>query len=460
MASVRRERADSGHSLGTYGDRPTAPPFETGSDRVRRQGSRGQRAQLKRAQRRLTDSVSSRLCWSPVAAEVPVDVGRQGVAHVGGVRRCGSPHSCPFCAPAIRAKRAEEIERGVRAHLDAGGGALFVTLTLRHSRADELEPRLALASTALRHCLEGRQWRQLRERVGYVGSIRSVETTWGEASGWHPHVHAVLLLEGPVGEAMAAAMQRALFERWGLVCERAGFGSITAAHGVDVQVVNAGGDLGQLGAYLTKLEKGDWGVGHELARGDVKTGRGRDRWTPFELLAEFVATGEARFARLWQEYERATFGKRALVWSRGLRERLLPGEVEKSDQELAASEGMEPEFVRYLVESGEWWASVKAGAVGDLLSQVEAAAAEFWKGESDAEEQGEAEGEGSEAPTGDRARRAGAGGRREPSGDGLGGASSRRHGHGGVDARDVPALPGGAVALIPWGYREKRSCAA
>lgn len=461
MASVRgekrRKRALGGPRLGTYGDRQSAPPFEGGSDRVKRQGSRAHRSQMKRVQRRLTDSVSSRLCWSPAGSEVPVDVGWLGVAHVTGIRRCGSPHSCPFCSPVIRAKRAEEIERGVRAHLDRGGGALFVTLTLRHSRADELGPRLALVSGALGRVLQGRPWKQLRDDLDYVGSIRAVEETWGEVNGWHPHLHAVLLLGRPIGEAQAATVQRWLLERWGAVCEGAGFGSITAAHGVDVQVVRAGGDLGQLGAYLTKLEKTQWGVGQELARGDVKTGRAGDRWTPFELLAEFVETGEVRFARLWQEHERGTFGKRALVWSRGLRALLLPDEVEKSDEELAASEGMEPEFVRYLVESVEWWTAVKAGVVGDLLTQIEAAADDFWRGDGDG--QGGKAAAAQAAPGARSARRAedARGLRRGAVDRPTAGGPPERGRAGGMDAADVPGVPGGQVALMRWAGGDKQA---
>ncbi len=363
------------------------------------------------------------------------------VAHVTGIRRCGSPWACPVCAPVVRERRALEIDRGLSAHLAGGGGAVFVTLTLRHHRGDELGPRLALVSEALHDCLSGAAWKRRSARLGYVGAIRATEVTWAEANGWHPHVHAVLLLERPIGEAQADDLRAWLLGRWGGVCERRGFGTLSAAHGVDVQVVRSAPELA---GYLTKVD-GGWGAGHELARGDVKVGRVHGL-VPAQLLGEFIETGEVRFKLLWQEYERATFGKRAIVWSAGLRRRLLGEEVEESDEALASSEGMEAEFVRFLVEKDDLWEAAKAGTVGDLLSQIEAAAGDYWTGVDDAEvkeaEGVEAEGRPDSGEPDRAAAVRGVGRGRSP-----GAVGTRATG---VGASGLSDLPGGAVALVRW----------
>ena len=130
-----------------------------------------------------------------------------------------------------------------------------------------------------------------------------------------------------------------------------------------------------LAGYLTKIE-GGWGTGQELARGDVKSGRGKGL-VPAQLLGEFLETGESRFRALWLEYEAATKGKRAIVWSAGLRLRLLGEEIEKSDESLAASEGADVALVRALVDGERWWSSVRAGTVGDLLTDIENVVAVF-----------------------------------------------------------------------------------
>ncbi|MET9618885.1 hypothetical protein ABZZ48_39735, partial [Kitasatospora indigofera] len=36
----------------------------------------------------------------------------------------------------------------------------------------------------------------IRDRIGYIGMIRATEVTVGLASGWHPHIHAIVLVGG------------------------------------------------------------------------------------------------------------------------------------------------------------------------------------------------------------------------------------------------------------------------
>jgi hypothetical protein len=94
--------------------------------------------------------------------------------------------------------------------------------------------------------------------------------------------------------------------------------------------------VAQLAAYVTKLQDGR-GLGHEIARADLKNGKGSSR-TPFQILADFGTWGDAADLSLWHEYEQSTAGKSAIRWSRGLRQLLLPDLVEQTDEEIAAED--------------------------------------------------------------------------------------------------------------------------
>lgn len=351
-------------ALGTLGNRDTPPPAEC-SDQGKRQGRRLSRHHLKVVQRFLTASKSSRLCLYPVVAQVVLGVGRSLVAHVGGVARCGSPWSCPVCAPVVRERRAGEIDTGTRQHLDSGGGVEFVTLTLRHHQADRLEDRLAVVARALHLVLQGAPWQRRRRRLGYLGAIRAVEVTDG-ANGWHPHCHALLFFDRPLTDEERADLRSWMLGRWGAVVERRGFGTVND-HGVDVRRVTPAGEQG-IGSYLAKVD-GGWGAGLELARSDVKRG------APTQHLTEFAATGCARALARWREYEAATFGKRAIVWSPGLRARLLGDDTEAADEDLAASEGLDLALVEAVVAGEDWRRCVDVGRTGELLTEVEQCAA-------------------------------------------------------------------------------------
>jgi hypothetical protein len=150
----------------------------------------------------------------------------------------------------------------------------------------------------------------------------------------------------------------------------AGFGTVSR-QAFDLRPVTSATDLG---AYLTKVEgKGDgWGVGQEMARGDLKRGGGS--LVPFDLLADFVATGDVRSASLWQEFEAATFGRPAIRWSPGLKAALLVEDV--SDVEAAAAEGEDVEtYFRWLVEAALWRAAIKGRRIGQVLDACEQEAA-------------------------------------------------------------------------------------
>ena len=122
--------------------------------------------------------------------------------------------ACPVCAAKVRQARAEKIDRALGRHLGAGGGAVFVTLTMPHDAGMPLEKVWNTISGAWAALVAGRHRKALRERFGVVGSMRAVEVTHGRA-GWHPHLHVRLLVRGPRDLDDLQALHRFLRERWG-----------------------------------------------------------------------------------------------------------------------------------------------------------------------------------------------------------------------------------------------------
>jgi hypothetical protein len=267
----------------------------------------------------------------------------------------------------VRERRAVEIDQGVSTHLERGGAVLFVTGTTRHRAPDALAPRLAFMTTALQALLMGSPWKRRKEALGYCGAIRSIEVTWGMENGWHPHFHALLLFDQAVSDEARRELTRWLEERWVDVCSHAGMGVPSRRIGLDVRPVRSAGDLGQ---YLAKID-GGWGAGLEMARGDLKKKPGR--LSPFGILEEFAATGDVAMRDLWLEYEEATFGRRAIRWGQGLKERL--GVDLQVDEEAAAGPGGLTPIMRALVEAAAWNPMVKRGDVAWFLDDVEHLAA-------------------------------------------------------------------------------------
>ncbi len=359
----------TGPRLGTTDDLLTPPV----SDRGKRQGSRISVYAMKAVQRQFTGATASRFCGYPKGSTVPITVSRELVAHVGGIQRCGSSWACPPCARAVRRERGQEIELATAFHKASGGSIFLVTLTLPHQVSDDLKTRLEVVCGALGSCLQGQGWNRRRLRMAYRGSIRSVEITYGDVHGWHPHVHVLFFFDRRIGVAQADDFGSWLYGRWNGLCEHRGFGSVNREKGFDLVEVDA---TERLSAYMAKSEE-DWHIGHEMARGDLKVGRSTGM-TPFELLGQFMETGEVRYLMLWREFEVATFGRRSIFWSHGLRDQLVPT-PERSDQEAAAAEGLGGgELVKALEDGERFWRELKAGRLGYRLRDIEDVAAVLW----------------------------------------------------------------------------------
>lgn len=264
-------------------------------------------------------------CGKPVRGVGGVSVKmHEDRAHFSGVAHCGSVWACPTCSPIIRRERAAEIAEGLGRHMAAGGGALFVTLTVRHGIRDALRDTMDVLRDAWDRCNRSRAFRSFKGELGVVGYVVAQEITYGR-HGWHAHRHYVLMTDAPVDAEDVPGIRARFYSHWAAAVEAVG-GS-TTFDAFDLRAVDGGAE--QVGKYVTKLTDGVEGLGREVALSDVKAGRAAGSVTPFQMLDLDGPEAEA----LWAEYVAATKGRAAIRWSRGLRDRLGMG-AERTDEEI------------------------------------------------------------------------------------------------------------------------------
>jgi len=221
-----------------------------------------------------------------------------------------------------------------------------VTRTIPHSAEDKLGVTLGLLAEGRRYVANQKVVKGVRQAAGYVGGIASKEITYG-ANGWHPHTHDIEYYERELLLEDFAALSSAYFEYLSRFYTRNGFAGLTRQHGVRVEQVQLDGLA--LARYVAKLQEGATirlHAAHELTRWDLKQGRAGSLM-PFDIAGEFFETGDTALLDLWHEYERETFGKSVIRFTKGLRGRLLVGETEKTDEVLAALEVGGVEVVRF-----------------------------------------------------------------------------------------------------------------
>jgi hypothetical protein len=214
-----------------------------------------------------------------------------------------------------------ELEQALATH---NALVVLATFTVQHRSFDALSTLLEGFLASLRRLRLGRPWQKIEARFGVCGVVRAVEVTHG-SNGWHPHAHLLFFLPGG---ADVVGFGHALRRRWLGVLVRTGL-SASWAVGVDVRVADD-----TVGDYVAKFGA-QWTVAHELTKAAVKKARSGAGRSMAELLSDYALNGDAEAGRLWREYALLFKGKHHLVWSNGLRSRLLPDVDELTDEELA-----------------------------------------------------------------------------------------------------------------------------
>lgn len=268
-----------------------------------------------------------------------------------GVQTCASPWHCPVCAPKIAARQVEQMNLGIHRWLERGGSVYFLTLTNQHERdgagQGECKPALNRLTAALGSVKGKRAWRDVMKLCGSPGSIRALETTYGELNGWHHHTHEILF-----GARDALVMDR----RGGVVRHLSPLFRLARIWARElIQRGLAGLKPGDTGAarfkklrdlltycldvrpgayaaeYVAKFgkepesERGRWGMASELAKSHLKAAASDGSYwrrcvhaSPWELLNDAL-DGDLSSEDLWREFALAFHGRAKLYWSPGLK---------------------------------------------------------------------------------------------------------------------------------------------
>lgn len=198
----------------------------------------------------------------------------------------------------------------------------MATLTVPHHTYQECRELRDGVALAWRKLAAGAPWGRIKSTFKVVGMLRAMEVTHG-GSGWHPHLHVLILTE-VLTDDEAGELSFRLFERWAGVVERMQLGGCSP----DAYSFERAEKTAAAGDYVAK-----WGCDSELVRGHTKLGRGANR-SPWQLLAD-AADGDQEAARLFREYGYAFKGARQLTWSQRLRKK-LGLEDATSDEDAAA----------------------------------------------------------------------------------------------------------------------------
>lgn len=264
-------------------------------------------------------------------------------AHYVGLQTCDSVWACPVCSARISEERRKELNTGLQMAREKGLITFLMTLTFRHGEAETLHETLSALKDSMKAFRNHRAWHRTK-KAGMVGTIVATEMTHG-GHGWHPHAHILVFWKGDQVEGADALA--ALREPW--LASLAGQGRDGEGAAFDVQ------DGSAAGRYVAK-----WGVAEELTLGAKKGGKTGGRH-PWQILDD--SRHDPRSRALFFEYFKATKGRRALVWSNGLKALLAPPEAEDEgdggDDDREDAEVIDAALIR--LQRPEWKEARKRG---------------------------------------------------------------------------------------------------
>lgn len=280
---------------------------------------------------------------------------REGIAHVyrradgssarlSGVITCGNVWTCPVCCARIAHRRAEEVQRAMKVHVAEGGHVYLVTLTFPHGKDLALLEALKLFRKALQRWKGSSAYRRILGtlskpgRYRRIGSIRSLEVTWGEANGWHPHTHD-MVFAAPGLENDTKAIDE-LKSSWIDALLKVGLGDRSKLEWMWQRALDIRGGAAAAD-YITKFGRdAQWGLSSEITRSHAKLGMAavtasEGHVSPFQILA-WSQTGDGEAGELFRTYAEAMEGQRMLYWSPKLKARFGVDDVD--DEAIAADE--------------------------------------------------------------------------------------------------------------------------
>jgi hypothetical protein len=247
-------------------------------------------------------------------------VADQRRAYYAHLQTCGSPWVCPPCSAAIYDRRRAEVAAALDWARSIGKRVQLVTFTASHKLGQPLAPFLAALAAAMRLVFRDRPFERFKAAVGYIGSIKATEITYG-ANGWHAHFHALWLSDFGTEctvKAFASPAWRSALQKVGLTA--------SVRRGVVVKDSSMSAD-----EYLAKFEHDrGWDLDAELTMWGRKVGsKGLSPW-------DLLRVNSPESLALYAQYAAATFGKSSIRFSPGLKD--LVGLAVVSDDQAAAAE--------------------------------------------------------------------------------------------------------------------------
>lgn len=298
-----------------------------------------------------------------------------GRAHYKNLCVCAGVWVCAPCSDRISEGRRQELKQATE--LSEQYSFTMATFTISHrmiieksnrkdDRAEPLAPLVNDLLAAYRLITSGEAYQTFKSDSGIVGSIKSLECTYSDRNGFHPHLHVLIVT--PRGSRIDRDWMK---DQW-----QAAIGANARAASLDRGCVFSEPDMTPaeyIEKYGRERIKDRWGISGEMTGGARKMSRSDSGYSMFQCLFNTLTAPtekqRAKWRAIFKEYAGGFKGKSQLRYSQGLRD-LLGLKKEVTDKELAEG-GEHPSSLLATLSVRQWRIVLAHDARGEILSAAE-----------------------------------------------------------------------------------------
>jgi hypothetical protein len=221
-----------------------------------------------------------------------------------GIKRCNSVWLCPLCSARISERRKIELFNIIQSHQDHSGTFSFVTLTIQHSITSDLSKLLQVITQCFTSLMSARNGSFLRTHFSIDYYVKSLEVTYSNLHGWHPHLHVVFFHSQ---QFSILDLRQYIFKRWKYLTQKkkvyVNDSALDVQQGYSKDVVH----------YISK-----WSISHEMT-GSYKKKSNHSK-TPWDILYEIsINQNVNQNTLLFKTYAKSFSAKHQLHFSKGLK---------------------------------------------------------------------------------------------------------------------------------------------
>ena len=236
--------------------------------------------------------------WLPMP-DAARDRAAQGITR----RSCNSRHDCPVCTSKSMAEKREDFILLMDAWVAAGGLVHSMTLTLRNSFLEPTRTKYEALSRTWTAMNRRRTFQSMKAEYG-VEHVRVLEEVLTD-EGWFPHYHLVWFFPSGVSRGKVKTFMKSAKTYW-----------TEAAN----SVWKLGADFGPQFDKPVTQSRSKTLAQYLFKHGfhDLTFDSAKEELSPFELVRDLLASGEADGWQFWQDFTLASEGMNRVRFSKGL----------------------------------------------------------------------------------------------------------------------------------------------